>query len=90
MLVYACAVSLAPSFVFWTYLVSTPMLTLRAWCVRGVWVLNILVRHTIVSPCSVAIPYPLLFFFLVSVLMYLAVLGVYGGMRIWVWFVRML
>ena len=29
---------------------------------QHVWVLNILVRHTIVSPCSVAVPYPLLFF----------------------------
>ena len=49
--------------------------------VRGVCVLDILVRHTIVFPCSVDVP----FFF--SVVMYSAVLGVYGGMGIWVWFV---
>ena len=45
--------------------------------VWGVLALNILVRNTIVSPWSVAIPYPLFFFImslldLVSVFMYLA------------------
>ena len=29
-------------------------------------IFNIVVRHTIVSPCSVAVPYPLLFFFFSS------------------------
>ena len=52
-------------------------------------VLNILVRHTIVSHA----PWPshtLCFFF--SVVLYFAVLGVYGGMGMWVWlvFIRML
>ena len=42
-------------------------------------IFNILVRHTIVSPFSVAVPYPLLFF----CFMYLAVFGAYGGMGIY-------
>ena len=50
-------------------------------------IFNILVRLFIVSPLSVAAPYLLRFFFFV---VYLAVVGAYGGINIgdvWLWFV---
>ena len=63
----------------------TPMLTLRGWCgVYGV------LTYLFAIPLFPHVPWPshtICFFFLVSVVMYLAVLGIYGGMGIWVWFV---
>ena len=62
---------------------STPMLTLRGWCgVCG------FLTYLFAVPLFPHAPWPshtLWFFF--SVVMYLAMLGVYGGMGIWVWFV---
>ena len=49
------------------------------------WLLTYLVAIPL-FPHALWLSNTLCFFFLVSVVMYLVVLGVYGGMGIWVWF----
>ena len=90
-LVYVWVVPLAPFFATLTYL-GFHTYAYVAGVVWGVGVLNILVRHTTVSPWSVAIPYPLLFspMFLLdlfSVFLHLVGASCLWTMRIRAWFV---